>query len=278
MLKTRIVTAVLVLPVVLVALFLFPAWAWVLFSLGIVLVSFWEWSRFCGWATHIGTGYLALSSAGAIALAALAIFSPLLYDVTLIPVLCIAAAFWCVAVPLWLKQHWRPSSPIWIGLAGWFVILPFETALISLRAMGAETLLFFAAVVWVADIAAYFAGKAFGKHKLAPAISPGKTWEGVAGALIGVSLLWGGLFTGISTRFQWPVAIDMRDAFVPGLAVFLALAAVSIFGDLFESWMKRGAGLKDSSGLLPGHGGVLDRIDALTACLPIACALMLVLR
>jgi phosphatidate cytidylyltransferase len=125
------------------------------------------------------------------------------------------------------------------------------------------------AVIWVADIAAYFAGRAFGTHKLAPSVSPGKTWEGVAGALLGV-LLYAVLCMAALKRFggEHVQGISLETATL--VIAFLALTLLSVIGDLFESWMKRGAGLKDSSNLLPGHGGVLDRIDALTSTLPTA--------
>jgi len=133
-------------------------------------------------------------------------------------------------------------------------------------------------IVWVADIAAYFAGRQFGRHKLAPGISPGKTWEGVAGGLLGVGMLAAGWTTAIDT---W-AGIDgpslfghLRERFgwVGMLALSAALAGLSVVGDLFESLVKRAAGAKDSSRLLPGHGGVLDRIDALLPVLPAAMAL-----
>ena len=124
----------------------------------------------------------------------------------------------------------------------------------------------------VADIAAYFCGKRFGKHKLAVAISPGKTIEGAVGGLVGVIVyffLWLSLLANTYLgRQTW--ALDIRENLAALLAFFLLLAVLSIVGDLFESWMKRGAGMKDSSGLLPGHGGILDRIDALTSTLPLA--------
>ena len=130
-------------------------------------------------------------------------------------------------------------------------------------------LLSFAVIVWVADISAYFAGKKFGKHKLAPTISPGKTVEGVIGGLLGVTLyflFWNNLDQ--DSNSVW-LATMRHHEWLP-LIMFLFLAVLSVVGDLFESWMKRGAGLKDSSNLLPGHGGILDRIDALTSSLPLA--------
>jgi phosphatidate cytidylyltransferase len=130
------------------------------------------------------------------------------------------------------------------------------------------------ALVWVADIAAYFAGRTWGRHKLAPTISPGKTWEGAAGALIGV------LIYATVLGLYGPA----RGEELPGFSqcvqmgmILLLLTAVSIMGDLFESLAKRQAGVKDSSALLPGHGGVLDRIDSLTSTLPFAALVVVVL-
>ncbi len=118
-------------------------------------------------------------------------------------------------------------------------------------------------VVWIADTAAYFAGRRFGRRKLAPQISPGKTWEGVAGAFAAV------LIYGFAVSFALQPAANAHDRIVM-LIFILALTVLSIVGDLFESWIKRGAGAKDSGSLLPGHGGILDRIDSLTAALPFA--------
>ena len=130
----------------------------------------------------------------------------------------------------------------------------------------------------MADIAAYFAGKGFGKHKLAPSISPGKTWEGVAGGLAGVAI-YGAILSWAAHRWELPITpIFGPYGGVPAIAVMLVLAMLSVVGDLFESWTKRGAGMKDSSRLLPGHGGVLDRIDALTSTLPLAALAIYVLH
>jgi len=166
-----------------------------------------------------------------------------------------------------LLNQW-PGSALCLLLIGaaWF-------ALMALSRAGAGFLLSALAVVWVADIAAYFAGRAFGKRKLAPRISPGKTWAGVVGAMVAV------LGLALLAAFLWPQAplyttiLIERASFWVAALVLCGLVALSIVGDLFESMLKRHAGVKDSGMLLPGHGGVLDRIDAL---LPVLPALLLV--
>jgi phosphatidate cytidylyltransferase len=171
-----------------------------------------------------------------------------------------------------------PKALRWlIGCAAIFVAW---LALSHAKAVGVDFLLSTLALVWAADIAAYFGGRAFGRRKLAPSISPGKSWEGVwsgmAGALV-LALVW--------IALDRQLAVDMPSLYTqllgtwgwPGLLLgVVALAAISVVGDLFESLVKRAAGMKDSSQLLPGHGGVLDRVDALLPVVPIALALSLV--
>jgi phosphatidate cytidylyltransferase len=174
---------------------------------------------------------------------------------------------------MWLRLRLRPA-PWVLGLAGMLVIWPLWAAIVELRTASPWLLLAIMALVWIADIAAYFAGRRFGRRKLAPAISPGKTWEGVLGALVAV--LAYGIVLDVLAHSRVTVLTPFFDGLWGGIAVLamLALVALSVLGDLFESWMKRGAGRKDSSSLLPGHGGVLDRIDALTSTLPVAALLV----
>jgi len=145
-------------------------------------------------------------------------------------------------------------------LVGWLVLMPFWHAMTWLQASPGR-LLAAMGLVWTADIAAYFAGRAFGRRKLAPAISPGKTWEGVIGALAAV-MVYGIVIAAIAPAYSGQL--------LAGLIWAVVLTGVSIEGDLFESWMKRLAGLKDSGALLPGHGGLLDRVDALCSTVPLA--------
>ena len=176
----------------------------------------------------------------------------------------LAGLFWLLVVPLWLLAKWNLEKLLVGLLAGWIVLLPACLALMQLRAIHPLLLLACMAAVWVADIAAYFCGRAFGRHKLAPMISPGKTWEGAIGAFIGVTL-YGMIIAWAAER------LFTKSISTPVLAgILLILTAVSILGDLFESLVKRQAGVKDSGTILPGHGGVLDRIDSLTSSLPLA--------
>ncbi len=280
MLKTRIITALVALAIVLIALFAFPRWAWALFTAIVVSASIWEWSRFSKSTKRASGAYFALS-------AMLAAFIGWAYiggDALGVPFRVIASTgfmlatfFWFVLATAWLVKTWRLESFLIKAAVGWLVIFPTWLAFLMLRDMGAWALLSFAAIVWVADIAAYFAGRRFGKHKLAPAISPGKTIEGVYGALAGVTLYyfaWRYLIANTSIRGDDWVTQALSHGW-DLLAVFLILAVMSVVGDLFESWMKRCAGMKDSSNLLPGHGGVLDRIDALTSTLPLAALYMM---
>jgi phosphatidate cytidylyltransferase len=146
-----------------------------------------------------------------------------------------------------------------LGVAGLIVLLPTWLALSRLQNSGA-LLLILLAVVWIADSAAYFTGRSVGKRKLAPAISPGKTWEGVIGAFVAVIVYALALYVSGLSTFALPLLI----------AAFIAMIALGVTGDLYESWLKRSAGVKDSGSIFPGHGGMLDRIDAVAAALPAA--------
>ena len=260
MLRTRVITALALLLVLLPAVFYLPQTLWLALVLAGVLVAAWEWARLVRLGGAALWVFVAITGVAAGLLL-------LVFPALMRAAYGIAFLFWVVAVPCIFFTPGRPRG--WLAAtAGWCVLLPFAAALADLRALGAWWLISIMALVWVADIAAYFAGRAFGRHKLAPAISPGKTWEGVAGAVAAVGLYAMGnhyldnpLLAGAS---WWSVL----------LIVAVVLTAVGILGDLFESAMKRAAGLKDSSHLLPGHGGVLDRIDSLTSTLPVAALLL----
>ena len=270
MLRTRVLTALAAVVVVLGMLFLTSPAVWALFVLAIALVGCWEWSRMCKLTPGGHTAYLASSAAiGAYLWLAYVGIVPVNFPAAAMTGFIVAAVLWLLVAPWWLARRLRPS-PSACAATGWVVVWPTWLAFVILRDISPWLLLALAALVWVADIAAYFAGRRFGRRKLAPAVSPGKTWEGVYGALAGVAV-YGVILAYVSNTHQTPrSAIFAGGRAFGAIAIMLLLAGVSVVGDLFESWMKRGAGLKDSSNLLPGHGGVLDRIDALTSSLPVA--------
>ena len=271
MLKARVITALILVAILLPSLFWLPQFYWALLLAGVVGIAAWEWGALLGWTARSRV-FLGVFVAGLCALiallapAALGIgeFQPAQTWVFLLYGL--SAVFWLCLMPFWLKHRWslHASSGLLVGAV---VLLPTWLAMVQLRAFGPAVLLAVFAIVWVADIAAYFAGRRFGKRKLAPSISPGKTWEGALGAGAGVliyGLLLGHFF--LAERISLPLWVF----------VLVLVTAISIIGDLFESLLKRKAGIKDSSNILPGHGGVLDRIDSLTSTVPlVALAILL---
>ena len=224
------------------------------------------------WACLAGLGpWPARAYAGACALAYLA-FAAWLHplwigSMPLVGIWLLAFLFWSMVVPAWFARGVPLRSRSWLLSAGFVVLVP---AALAMAALAPAALLALLGLVWVADTAAYLAGRAFGRRRLAPAISPGKTWEGVAGGAL-ASLAYA-----IILAVWWPelgrrVTGLIWLAYIAGVVV---LCATSVLGDLFESAVKRHAGVKDSGALLPGHGGVLDRIDSATAVLPVAALLL----
>ena len=277
MLRTRVITAVAFLAVFLGMLFFASAAAWSLFVLAVALLSCWEWSRLSGLGARGQAVFLfASGAAGATFWLFYARDAQGAFTSIASSAFILSTIFWIVAAPAWLARKARPPA-LACAAAGWLVVWPTWFAFVILRDASPWLLLAIAALVWVADIAAYFAGRRFGRHKLAPTVSPGKTWEGVYGALAGVAVYGLALAWIAHGRFTPFSAIFEGARGLPVIACMLVLAGLGVVGDLFESWMKRGAGMKDSSALLPGHGGILDRIDALTSTLPVA-ALALSLR
>jgi len=171
----------------------------------------------------------------------------------------LSALFWAIAAPLWLWRGVRDVHRPVLAAAGLVVIVPAALALATLEPAEILAVL---VLVWIADTAAYFVGRSFGRRKLAPSISPGKTWEGAAGGL-GGALIYAVVLGAFWGRAWWAY-----------LAIAAVLALLSIIGDLFESAAKRQAGVKDSGTLLPGHGGIMDRIDSATATLPVSALLL----
>ncbi|MHB1300149.1 MAG: phosphatidate cytidylyltransferase [Burkholderiales bacterium] len=259
MLKARILTAVVLIPLFLGALFFLSDELWIGVTLAVTMLACREWGRMAGFSKMLIQLYLVLSFM-------LSWFVLWLIHVDSARILFFygsSAIFWLVVAPSWLALGWHVRHPLAMALVGWVVLIPTWLALIDLRLYGPWLLLGVMAIVWIADTAAYFTGRRFGEHKLAPLISPGKTWEGVAGAAAAVGIYaWFLVFSGNTDA----LAIDP-----PWLILSIwVLMGFSIIGDLFESSVKRNAGLKDSGNILPGHGGILDRIDSLTAALPLA--------
>ena len=264
MLRQRILTVAVVLPLFLAALLFLPSLYWSLLLVVVLAVAGREWSRLAGYG-RLGQRLfpVILVACAVFVLLAERVFDPdraFVYTVAGELVYGLAAVFWLAIVPPWLYNQWRSRDPILLGLVGWLVLMPFWHAMTWLQASPGR-LLAAMGLVWTADIAAYFAGRAFGRRKLAPAISPGKTWEGVIGALAAV-MVYGIVIAAIAPAYSGQL--------LAGLIWAAVLTGVSIEGDLFESWMKRLAGLKDSGALLPGHGGLLDRVDALCSTVPLA--------
>ena len=172
-----------------------------------------------------------------------------------------ATLFWILVAPIWLARGVRSEHRIALAAGGFLVLVPAALALVVLRPRNVIEVLL---LVWIADTAAYFVGRAWGRRKLAPSISPGKTWEGA----------WGGIAAAIAYAMIGGTFLLGTADWLSLFLVGVALAVISIVGDLFESAAKRQAGVKDSGALLPGHGGILDRVDSAAAVLPVAALLL----
>ncbi len=260
MLCARILTVAALLPCFLLLLFFSTFQIWGLVLLLVVFATAVEWARLGKWRPMFSYGYG--SGFAAIGFMLLAIAG----DGVAVPefflyILSASALFWVSVVFFWLHFKWQPDSPVLHGALGIVMILPLWLSLLLFKE-NPGLMLAAMAIVWVSDSAAYFSGHRWGRRKLAPAISPGKTWEGVYGALFAVAL-----YTAAAAAL-WPVRDWKHAAALVVLSMFLAILGIA--GDLFESLAKRQAGVKDSGTLLPGHGGVLDRIDALLPSMPVA--------
>jgi phosphatidate cytidylyltransferase len=260
MLRTRIFTGCILGALLLLGLFLLPAfWAVLAFAL-VFSIGAWEWAGFGALRTPPGRALYTLS-------VALALYLSWRWtdDASHLIILLAAACAWWVIALLWLSLAPAWNRRVLTLLCGLAVLAPAFVALARLQisqpgfgsAHGPPIVLWLVLMVCAADIGAYFAGRAFGQRKLAPRVSPGKTWEGAVGGLAAVAVVavGGALYFGLS-----PTALIV---FGCGVGVF------SIIGDLTESMFKRAASLKDSGTLLPGHGGLLDRIDSVTAAAPL---------
>lgn len=263
MLKTRIITALILAPIAIGGIFFLPPLGFALFTGAIITLGAWEWANLSGIE---GQG-------GRVAYAA--VIAGILYGLLNVPavaVLWLALAWWFVS--FLLVRSYPAGSAGWgsvpaRAIMGLLVLLPAWVGLNHLRTGVLDfgtvsnslwAILYVFCVVWVADIGAYFAGRAFGKAKLAPRVSPGKSWAGVWGGLVAVGVF--ALLVGLIVSASVP-----ETAFL--ILASLATGLVSVLGDLLESMLKRFRGVKDSSQLLPGHGGIMDRIDSLTVAIPV---------
>jgi phosphatidate cytidylyltransferase len=272
MLRTRVITAIVLLAVFLPVTLFAPIGAFGALIAFVLVFAAWEWARL-----------LKLGSAGPVIyamVAAVALVASTLLGTEHEPpqsVFEAAVIFWVLAGPFVLLRKPTLAKGAWrafLLLAGIVVFAACWHALVAARTRGVSFVLSLLLVVWLADIGAYFAGKAFGRHKLAPAISPGKTWEGAVGGWLAVLIVATAAFALHAFEPTLYSALLERLGAVRTLVTLTVLVAFSVVGDLFESMLKRQAGVKDSSGLLPGHGGVLDRIDALLPVLPLAMLLL----
>lgn len=273
MLKARILTAIILLLGFSAALFLLPDLGWLIFCAVVCGAAAWEWGGLAAFQPALRAVYATISAllcawvglgaglAGGWGLHTFGI-PALPATMSLLPFYLASVLFWLLCVPFWLARKWRFGSVGAAASVGLLVLLPPSLALAHLRLIDPWLLLCAMSFAWVADIVAFFVGRRFGRIKLAPAISPGKTREGAWGAIAGVMAYGLALGWVLLPAWRTPLALSMLAL---GL---LMLTVLSIVGDLFESLLKRQAGLKDSGKLLPGHGGILDRIDSLTAILP----------
>lgn len=266
MLLQRVLTALVLIPLVLWVVLIAPIQVFTVFFSAVALLGAWEWARLCGYE-QVSRRLVFVLVIGA-ALSSLYVFE-LDFDG---PLMMLALLFWLLmtallmAKPQTMLEKPMPSA-LRLGV-GALLLISTQVAFVSIRSdagFGPDRVMYLLLLIWVADSAAYFSGRRFGKHKLAPLISPKKSIEGAVGGMLGCLVLSGlaALYFEIDTAQLW--------AFI---LISIAVAYVSIMGDLFESLVKRQAGVKDSGAILPGHGGVLDRIDSLMAAAP-CCAILM---
>lgn len=269
MLKLRILSSLVLAPIIIWALLSWSKYSFALFLGAFILVAAWEWSRLAGLSGIAWRGPYAVLVGAACAAA-------VLLPGWTRPILTLAVGFWLWALIEVVSYRDIESgflaSHVGKLVSGFFVLVPSLAGTIALREQpqGQWVVFYLLLLVWGADIGAYFAGHRYGRHKLAPRISPGKTWEGVAGGLLVVLLL--AIGTG---SLAWHFSPRDLTSLV---ALSLSAGLVSVLGDLFESRAKRAAGVKDSGTFIPGHGGVLDRIDAYTAAAPLFVLVWLIWR
>lgn len=275
MFKQRVITALILAPLALAAVFFLPLPGFALFISAAFLLGAWEWSGFCGLPSKAMRWVYISLTATILALLywqlPVQISWPVETNVLLSSLLLAGNAWWLLAIVLVLT--YPRSQKLWANsdwgkaLMGWLTLIPAWAAVMFIRSTDYATSTFTGAwliccllfLVWAADIGGYIVGKPFGKHKLLPKVSPGKTIEGMLGGLALVAIV----VTVIAYLQDWPAQVGTW------YVAALLLTILSVFGDLTESMFKRVAGKKDSGAFLPGHGGILDRIDSLTATAPL---------
>ncbi|WP_334473265.1 phosphatidate cytidylyltransferase [Arsenophonus sp. PmNCSU2021_1] len=278
-LNARIITAIILIPLVIAALFFLPPNLFGYVIIVICSLAAWEWSQFIGWTVQIKR-IISVVLFGICLLGLQLSFqdlSQLTTEPLIFYILSAGLVWWLVAIILVVTfptsaRFWSQSVILKI-LFGVLTILPFYCGMLVLKSVdyhidnfiGAWWVLYVMLLVWSADSGAYFFGHLFGKHKLAAKVSPGKTLEGMLGGM-----LTAGIIAWLFSLFV-PVLLISKNLLFCSVIVVI----ISVFGDLTESMFKRQAGIKDSSHLIPGHGGVLDRIDSLTSAIPVFAGLTL---
>ncbi|WP_227369058.1 phosphatidate cytidylyltransferase [Halomonas sp. M20] len=263
MLRQRVLTALVLIPLALLGLFGLSGVGFALFTAVVVLLAAWEWANLSGFSATLSRLAYVLAIALVMLISWHTFIAFAAWPLWLALLGWLVSFYWVATYPDSLKQWSRP----WLRLlSGVWVLLPCWIGFVQLRLSGAEWLLYVLLIVWFADVGAYFAGRRFGRRKLAPRVSPGKSWEGVYGGMIATAFL----------AIGFSIILGLGAAGGLELMVTTVIVTlVSVLGDLLESMFKRVRGIKDSGDLLPGHGGVLDRIDSLTAAVPLFALLRL---
>ena len=260
MLKQRLLTALILIPLVVWLISLSTQIVAGVIGF-VVVIGAWEWAGLCGWQSGVKRGIYAF----VMALVLFLLYWFQLIELTMTSILLVACLWWLFAL-FWVFRYQKghnllPKSALIKALLGFFILLPAWTALLILhKDYGWHSVIFLFVLIWTADSGAYFAGKAWGKRKLADKVSPGKSWEGVLGALVMSAIF--------SIGYGFFQSIPLLSLLFFVLLCILTVM-VSILGDLLESLFKRQMGVKDSGQILPGHGGMLDRIDSLTSAVPV---------
>ena len=255
MIKQRAISASILLAITLALIFLLPTKIFNLVCAALIVFSSWEWAKISGWNKIWQQLVYCLSTGLLIFLSQ--------YSSNRMALVGVGITWWLIAILL-IKDYPK-SKDAWCKttlklIIGWLVLIPTWTAIVILKDKNTLLLLYLLSLVWIADITAYFFGMWFGCNKLAPAISPKKTWQGVIGGFLSITIF--------SVAVTWIAKYSLINQ-LAFIFISLLTFAISVIGDLLESIFKRESGLKDSGNIIPGHGGIMDRIDSLTAAAPV---------